>query len=305
MDTLYTLDEATSSNDTMFMERASSQVIASNIAAGDFRSTFGMRWYNDWLWAGAYITGPTSGAIHSGSSVNPQGQTEQFGGFARVALQLLNEKYYSLHIGGDAQALFQPPVNRITGAQTLSLSDRPELRIDPTAIIATGAIANVSGAQVYSVEAAASLGSVYLQGEYFWFNIDRQDFSGLPTRKFSGGYVEAGWTITGETRTYNAGNGAYNGIVPENPFGFGGLGAWEIAARYSVMDLNDGLGLATGIAGGKQTIYTVGLNWYVNRNIRFLINYLHTDIDKQLSAINPADVGARINAVAMRTQVAF
>jgi phosphate-selective porin OprO/OprP len=305
MDSLYTLEEATSSNDIMFMERPTSQVIASNIAAGDFRSQFGVRMYNGWLWAGAYITGPTSGAIHSGSSVNPQGQTEQFGGFARVALQLMNDKYYSFHIGGNVEALFDPPINRITGAQTLTLSDRPELRIDPTSIISTGAIPFVSGAQVYSVEAAGSIGSLYLQGEYFWFNVDRVASTGLPSRTFSGGYVEAGWTMTGESRTYNAANGAYNGIVPAHPFPTGGLGAWELAARYSVMDLNDGLGLPTGIAGGEQTIYTIGLNWYVNRNIRFMVNYLNGDIAKQASATNPGDVGARFDALAMRTQVAF
>ena len=45
-------------------------------------------------------------------------------------------------------------MNRVTGAKTLTLSDRPELRIDPTAIITTRAISNVSGAQVYSVEAS-------------------------------------------------------------------------------------------------------------------------------------------------------
>jgi len=56
MDVPYTLDEATSSNDIMFMERASSGVIATNIAAGDFRSTVGARWYNDRFWAGAYAT---------------------------------------------------------------------------------------------------------------------------------------------------------------------------------------------------------------------------------------------------------
>jgi phosphate-selective porin OprO/OprP len=305
MDSLYTLEEATSSNDIMFMERASSQVIASNIAAGDFRSQFGVRLYNDWLWAGAYVTGPTSGAIHSGSSVNPQGRTEQLGGFARVALQLVNDKSYSFHIGGNVEALFEPPVNRITGAQTLTLSDRPELRIDPTPIISTGAIPFVSGAQVYSVEAAGSIGSLYLQGEYFWFNVDRIASTGLPSQKFSGGYAEAGWTITGESRTYNAANGAYNGIVPAHPFPLDGLGAWEIAARYSVMDLNDGLGLPTGIAGGEQTIYTIGLNWYVTRNIRLMVNYLNGDISKQASPTNPADVGARLNALAMRTQVAF
>src|SRR5262249_19390751 len=54
----YTLDEATSSNDILFLERASSQVIAVNIAAGDPRSAFCARWYNDRFWAGAYATGP-------------------------------------------------------------------------------------------------------------------------------------------------------------------------------------------------------------------------------------------------------
>src|SRR5215467_3075348 len=59
----------------------------------------------------------------------------------------------------------------------LTLSDRPELRIDPTTLISTGAIANVSGAQVYSVEAAGTYGPLFFQGEYFWFNIDRNAFN--------------------------------------------------------------------------------------------------------------------------------
>jgi phosphate-selective porin OprO and OprP len=60
-----TLDEAVSSNNILFLERASSQVIAANVAAGDGRSAFGMRWYNDTFWAGAYATGLSAGAIHS------------------------------------------------------------------------------------------------------------------------------------------------------------------------------------------------------------------------------------------------
>ena len=77
MDMPYTLDEATSSNDILFMERASAGSSPQNIAAGDFRSAVGARWYNDRFWVGAYVTGPTSGAIHSASSVNPNGTTEQ------------------------------------------------------------------------------------------------------------------------------------------------------------------------------------------------------------------------------------
>jgi len=148
MDLAWTMDEATSSNDTLFMERASAGVIAANIAAGDFRSAFGARWYTDQFWAGAYVTGPTTGAIHSASSTNPNGTTEQYGVVARAAGQIVSGKDYSLHLGGDAEWLIQPPHNLVTGAQTLTLSDRPELRIDPTTLISTGALANVSSAQV-------------------------------------------------------------------------------------------------------------------------------------------------------------
>src|SRR6202165_4554105 len=186
MDLPYTLDEASSSNDIPFMERAASGIAATNIAAGDFRSAFGGRWYTDTFWAGAYVTGPTTGAIHSASSINPPGTTEQYGTFARVAGQIVSGTDYSLHIGGNAEWLLQPPHNLIAGTQTLTLSDRPELRIDPTTLISTGALAGVSGAQVYSVEAAGTYGPLFLQGEYFWYNVDRNAFAPLPSVKFKG-----------------------------------------------------------------------------------------------------------------------
>ncbi len=90
MDLPWTLEEATSSNDITFMERPSSNVIATSVAAGDFRSTAGTRWWNDWFWAGGYVTGPATGAIHSASSITPNGSTEQLGAVARVAGQLLS-----------------------------------------------------------------------------------------------------------------------------------------------------------------------------------------------------------------------
>jgi phosphate-selective porin OprO/OprP len=181
------------------------------------------------------------------------------------------------------------------------------LRIDPTAIVSTGALANVSGAEVYSAEAAATYGPLFFQGEYFWYNVDRNFRPGLTEVKFEGGYAQASYVLTGETRTYNSASAAYNGIVPSNPFQptGGGWGAWEIAARFSTIDLNDQLASANGVAGGRQTIYTAALNWYVNRNVRFMLDYLHGNITKQLGPTNPTDVGAKFDAVAMRTQIAF
>jgi phosphate-selective porin OprO and OprP len=312
MDTMYTLDESTSSNDIMFMERASPGVVATNIAAGDFRSAAGARWYTDTFWAGAYATGPASGAIHSASSLNPNGVSEQLGAFARVAGQIVSGNGYSLHLGGDAQFLISPPTNFVTQAQTLTLSDRPELRLDPTTLVTTGALANVSGAQVYSVEAAGTYGPLFFQGEYFWYNVERGAFTGLaplsaPNLNFAGGYAEASYMLTGETHPYNPGNAAYGAIAPANPFSLtgGGWGAWEIAGRVSTMNLNDQLATANGVSGGRQTVYTAGLNWYVSGNVRFMLDYLHGTVAKQISPTNSGDAGSKFDALAMRTQVAF
>jgi phosphate-selective porin OprO/OprP len=308
MDLPYTLDEATSSNDIVFMERASSNVIATTIAAGDFRSTFGARWYTDTLWIGGYVTGPTTGAVHSASSITPNGTTEQLGAVARAAGQIISGNDYSIHVGADAEWLIRAPHNRITGAQTLTLSERPELRIDPTTLISTGALAGVSGAQVYSVEAAATFGPLYLQGEYYWFNVDRQNNPvPLSSVRFQGGYAQAAWVLTGETRKYNPGSASYLGVVPKNPFLLDGTGwgAWELGGRVSMMDLNDQLGSTSGVAGGRQLVYTVALNWYVNRNVRFMFDYLHGNVSRQVSPTIFTDAGSKFDAFAMRTQVAF
>jgi phosphate-selective porin OprO/OprP len=80
----------------------------------------------------------------------------------------------------------------------------------------------------------------------------------LPSLKFQGGYAEASFVLTGETHPYIPAYAAYSGIIPANPFSFwgGGWGAWEIAGRVSTINLNDQLGTANGVAGGRQTIYT-------------------------------------------------
>ena len=129
----------------------------------------------------------------------------------------------------------------------------------------------------------------------------------MPSVKFDGGYAEVAYALTGETRKYNPGSASYGTIVPANPFSLTGndWGAWEIAGRVSTMNLNDQLATANGVAGGRQTIYTAALNWYVNRNVRFMFDYLHGDIAKQISPTNAGDAGAKFNAFAMRTQVAF
>jgi len=316
MDTPFTLEEATSSNDIMFVERTSIQAAASDIFASDFRSAVGVRSNDDWYWAGIYATGPQSGATHNTG--------EQFGAFGRATYQVLSAPDYSLHIGGDVGGLLKPP--SVSGIRTITLSDRPEIRIDPTAILSTGALGTaanpVTGAAVYGVELAGGWENFFAQGEYYHIDVDR---SHLSSNGFDGGYFQASWTITGEHRKYIPAAGAYAGIVPDHPFSpWGddyGLGAFELAARYSTINLNDhfhpGVAPPTGsnaVGGGNQTIYQVGLNWYPNANMRFMLDYLHGDINKQFStaagggiAGTPlgAPVGGTMDALVLRSQFAF
>ncbi len=56
----YTLDEATSSNNITFMERAAPQQVAVGIAGGT-RSAFGITTSGKQWWAGAFLTGPAYG----------------------------------------------------------------------------------------------------------------------------------------------------------------------------------------------------------------------------------------------------
>jgi phosphate-selective porin OprO and OprP len=230
------------------------------------------------------------------------------GATARVAGQVISGYDYSLHLGADAEFLIKPPHNLVDNSFALTLSDRPELRIDPTVIITTDTMSGVSGAQVYSGEAAATYGPLFFQGEYYWYNVARNNIvPASPNLKFQGGYAEASLMLTGETHPYIPAVAAYGGIVPANPFSLwgGGWGAWEIAGRFSTINLNNQLGTTSGIAGGQQTIYTAGLNWYPNRNVRFMFDYLHGNVAKQISPTNTGDAGAKFDAFAMRTQVAF
>jgi phosphate-selective porin OprO/OprP len=190
----------------------------------------------------------------STANTNPDGSTEQLGATARVAGQVVSGSNCSLHLGADAEFLIRPLHNLVNNSFDLTLSDRPELRIDPTNIIDTGSITGVSGAQVYSAEAAATYGPLFFQGEYFWYNVARNNLPGLPNLKFQGGYAQASLVLTGETHPYLLAAAAYGGINPANPFSLwgGGWGAWEIAGRVSTINLNDQLGTTNASPVGSR-----------------------------------------------------
>jgi phosphate-selective porin OprO/OprP len=111
---------------------------------------------------------------------------------------------------------------------------------------------------------------------------------GAASINFSGYYAYATWFLTGESRSaayLTSANyvlpGTFGQIKIINPLSAGGWGAWELAARVSEVNLNSGgylvqqpLGISSSIQGGSQTDFTLGLNWYPDRGVRFMFNWV-------------------------------
>ena len=86
--------------------------------------------------------------------------------------------------------------------------------------------------------------------------------------------VSGGWVLTGE-------NDSYNGVVPRHPFDIrnGDFGAWQIVGRYADLDIDHAAfptyaSAATSASGARA--WSVGLNWYLNKDLRANISFSRT-----------------------------
>ena len=138
--------------------------------------------------------------------------------------------------------------------------------------------------QVANAEFAVGTGSLLFQAEYFYAVLNQ--FNG-PSLNFPAMYAQLGYVLTGERREYNRQAGVYGRVVPKCPYGKAGNGAWEVATRYSMIDLND-----ADVQGGRLQDFTFGLNWYLNKFTRFEFNYIHPFLDRPVGNYTHADICA-------------
>ncbi len=139
-------------------------------------------------------------------------------------------------------------------------------------------------ANLFSGELAMTFRSFNAQSELLYAVVNRQ---GGSTVSFSGVSAQAAYILTGEHRPYNRTNGVLGRVVPKHPFGERGMGAWEVAGRWSYLDLND-----ADIRGGRLNDLTFGLNWYLNKFTKFQFNYIHAFLDSPVNGESDADIFA-------------
>jgi phosphate-selective porin OprO and OprP len=159
----------------------------------------------------------------------------------------------------------------------------PETRVSGTRLVDTQDNKQVDKRSIYGLELAAAKDSYSLRGESFTAKWDR---SSLRDTTFDGYYVQANWAMTGEAFQYR--QGKFLRIRPR-----GNRGAWELAVRYSNVDLND-----LDVHGGEQKNTTVGLNWYSPGNhFKLMGNIIFVDVDRDTinEDVTVAQVRAQFN----------
>ncbi|HEY5622824.1 MAG TPA: porin [Gammaproteobacteria bacterium] len=213
-----------------------------------------------------------------------------WGTAARVVGRAFAEKRKVAAVGGSIY------YRNFNGGNDLRFRARPESHIGSTRLIDTGDIIGEKALLMYNAEATGVLGSAHAQFEYVGSHVDR---GGLPNPNFGGFYVQAGYFLTGESRNYDKKSGKYKRIIPNGIVGDGGIGAWEIAARYSTLDLQ-----SEDIPGGKQWNVTAGVNWWATPSIAFRLNYVYANVNPNSSVTLGGD-DEQVNVLMGRAQIVF
>ncbi len=268
---------AGSSFDLPFMERASITGIVTSLSSGDTRNAVGLeargaRWN-------------TSLYVAAGSPATLQSDRQR-GLVGRAVVVAIDEPGAQIQIGFDGAAQFNAGTS--PSLETIRLRDYPELRGGNSRRFLDTAGIRADRSYAIGPEVAGRIGPVYVEAVYQHVGID---VAGGGSRSFDGWYVEGAVPLLGPSRERSRATGTWGrpktaGWIDPSA---GNWGAVEAAARYSTVDLRDG---AT--RGGRQRIWTAGLNWYLSPNAKLQAEYENGRIDLDRRPRDFQAVGLRV-----------
>ncbi|NQZ52860.1 MAG: hypothetical protein HRT93_01265 [Piscirickettsiaceae bacterium] len=246
----FAMELADSSKYMTFIERSiGSELIQGASGPGDRRNGISS-FHNGDNWTAQY------GVFGTNISKNT-GTDDRLTYSARATFAPIHEKTHALHFGGGYA--YQDFDRDGLGVR---LRTRPGTHIGPRWLDSS---VTADGAEFLTLDAAYVNGPFSVQAEYDRAMIDASTGSDVDVDSY---FVQADWFLTGESRNYKASSGHFSSVRPKGEVGKGGIGAWQIGARFASADMNDGTHI-----GGELDVLTLGLNWYATKNIRFMANY--------------------------------
>jgi phosphate-selective porin OprO/OprP len=166
--------------------------------------------------------------------------------------------------------------DREHAARIVKFDSRAETHVSRAKFISTGDMKYVDSYEMLGLELAGVFGPFTFQSEYMKTDVNRVETSNAKVvdHDFDGYYAYATWFITGEIRPYHIVEGEFGRIIPNHSYG-----AWEVALRYSTLDLND-ITSIDAIKGGSAENITAAINWYINPNHRIMFDITSVNNDE-------------------------
>ncbi len=151
--------------------------------------------------------------------------------------------------------------NTLWGFGDVRFKTKFESNVADIKFVDTGVISNVDNYKLFGGEMAYVNKRFYAQTEYTATSLNR--LNDLEDLSFSGGYIYGAFFLTDDTHPYDSNSAEFGKVRPSSK-----SGAWEVAARFSTVDMDDG-----DVTGGSSDSITLGVNYYANANIRIYLNY--------------------------------
>lgn len=260
----FSLQHVTTSQSNLFMERALPATLSPHYGTGLAYMHTGSKW--SWR-AGLF-----------GDDQLDFGGSKAFGTALVVrAGRRLRVGESGLWVG--AAAMVQDP------AEPERIRARPESSVTNEYLVNSGNMFGIGRTRRVGLEGMWKKDQWSLQGEWIQYYADQ---AGADDVKFNGGYVEASRMFNGRRR-FNFRRGEW--MLPE----IGDKGAWELSARVSRIDLQDGA-----VTGGEETNYSFGLNYYINPINRIMFNWNKADAHPNKRGIDESP-----STLQLRLQIGF
>ncbi len=284
-----------SSNDIMFTER--SLVSALTLPYFDRAIGINMKGYGD-NWH-------VEGGFYGESMKNGKANTTEGEGFGiRGTVTPILEKDRLIHFGAN-YGYRKLGKFSASGYDVHSSGSAPSFGFSTTnnsqLSLVKVTVNNLKSVQTGILEFSAMYGPLSFQSEFAKTSAERDGASNLD---FNAYYMQIGYTLTGESRTYKGSDGEFKRLKPNNNFSLekGGWGAWELAGRYDKLDVED-----KNVAGGAVAKRgTLALNWYLNEDVRLMAEYSKTfDLSGGGLKKTNGSFADDIDVFTLRTQWAF
>ncbi len=272
----FSIQRNTTSRYLQFMERPMVSYLAPSRHLG-----INVKYALPYLWASAGVFGPELEGAEAHTAFEDgnkdYGLNSGLSYTGKLVYRPLHKmKDASLHIGA-AFSYRNPKASSTDGYNAIRYSSRNTTGINRKKFLDTDAIQYLHHELAWTAELAGHWKGLRWEGAYIarkpfvdeakWVEKNGESPNFTPAW---GWYVQAGYLLFGGSQNYDAGGAKYTRT--NNGRKWGDI---ELCARVEYANFN----ISKYVMGGSAYAYSLGLNFHVTRNVKFVINYQYNDND--------------------------